>query len=414
MEYKIKKGDTLWAIARDNGTTVDALAKANGISDPNLIYAGNVLTIPTSSQSTASTSGAKYTSASGTSSQPSGNKSASSATTKSSASGIYGGAALYESGKPTYTQSDAVKDAYFKLVEKENEGLPEFVSKYSDRIEALLSGLESREPFEYDFINDPMYRNYRDRYISDGRRAAKEAAALSSTLTGGYGNSYGTVASNEAFGRYMTKLSEIVPSLYEAALKRYDSEGESMLERLGLLRELDGDDYSRYRDTVSDRQNELDYLLDRYKELYDDDYGAYEGLLSQWNRDRDYGRSKDEYERDAAYKAERDRIEDAYKAERDRIEDSFKNSELAIKSASAESKKSSSTSTSKTSSLSKKSEKKTDIELGETARRLVMQVSMIEPDRRGVAEDAIVNSAKKAYKEGKITTKELNYIKGLF
>lgn len=44
--YAIKSGDTLSAIAAAHGTTVEALAKANGISDPNTIQAGANLTIP--------------------------------------------------------------------------------------------------------------------------------------------------------------------------------------------------------------------------------------------------------------------------------------------------------------------------------------------------------------------------------
>lgn len=43
--YTVKAGDTLSAIAAKYGTTVDALAKKNGISNPNLIYAGQVLKI---------------------------------------------------------------------------------------------------------------------------------------------------------------------------------------------------------------------------------------------------------------------------------------------------------------------------------------------------------------------------------
>ena len=48
--YKIKSGDTLTAIAKRYGTTVTALAKANGIKNPNLIYAGASLTVPGSSK----------------------------------------------------------------------------------------------------------------------------------------------------------------------------------------------------------------------------------------------------------------------------------------------------------------------------------------------------------------------------
>lgn len=46
--YKIKSGDTLLAIARRYGTTVSALMKANPqVKDPNKIYAGRSLSIPT-------------------------------------------------------------------------------------------------------------------------------------------------------------------------------------------------------------------------------------------------------------------------------------------------------------------------------------------------------------------------------
>lgn len=46
MTYTVKKGDTLSAIARKHNTTVEALVASNGIKNKNLIYVGQVLTIP--------------------------------------------------------------------------------------------------------------------------------------------------------------------------------------------------------------------------------------------------------------------------------------------------------------------------------------------------------------------------------
>ncbi len=44
--YTVQEGDTLSAIAERFNTTVEAIAEANNIADPNLIYVGQVLTIP--------------------------------------------------------------------------------------------------------------------------------------------------------------------------------------------------------------------------------------------------------------------------------------------------------------------------------------------------------------------------------
>lgn len=46
MNYQIRRGDTLSALAARFGTSVSALAKANGIKNVNLIYAGATLRVP--------------------------------------------------------------------------------------------------------------------------------------------------------------------------------------------------------------------------------------------------------------------------------------------------------------------------------------------------------------------------------
>ena len=47
--YVVQRGDTLASIAQRFGTTVQAIAQANGITNPNLIFAGQQLIIPSGS-----------------------------------------------------------------------------------------------------------------------------------------------------------------------------------------------------------------------------------------------------------------------------------------------------------------------------------------------------------------------------
>lgn len=46
LSHTVQRGETLSGIARQHGTTVAAVAQANGIADPARIYAGKTLTIP--------------------------------------------------------------------------------------------------------------------------------------------------------------------------------------------------------------------------------------------------------------------------------------------------------------------------------------------------------------------------------
>ena len=46
MQYVVQAGDTLSSIAQKFGTTVEAIVRANNLADPNLIFVGQVLTIP--------------------------------------------------------------------------------------------------------------------------------------------------------------------------------------------------------------------------------------------------------------------------------------------------------------------------------------------------------------------------------
>lgn len=60
ISYSVKSGDTLSEIAQRYGTTVNEIVSLNGISNPDIIYVGQYLLVPTSSKAQTNTS-ATYT-----------------------------------------------------------------------------------------------------------------------------------------------------------------------------------------------------------------------------------------------------------------------------------------------------------------------------------------------------------------
>jgi len=49
VDYRVRSGDTLSGIAAARGTTVDELARVNSISNPNLLYVGQIIRVPAGS-----------------------------------------------------------------------------------------------------------------------------------------------------------------------------------------------------------------------------------------------------------------------------------------------------------------------------------------------------------------------------
>lgn len=154
---------------------------------------------------------------------------------------------------------------------------PTYTSKYGTMIEDQLNKILNKESFSYDFNADPLYQNYKDQYTKLGKEAAINAAAATSTLTGGYGNSYAGTAAAQANQQYLTQLNQAIPELYNAALNKYNMEKEDMYNQFNLVQGEENRLYGQYRDTVSDYYSDLSDLR-----------SGHSTALSQENADRDY------------------------------------------------------------------------------------------------------------------------------
>ena len=208
----------------------------------------------------------------------------------------------YENSRPKYSQSQDVTDAWNKVKQLEGSKPADYVSKYGDQIQALLDKILNRDPFKYDFNADPMYQMYKDRYLQQGRMAMQDTMGDAAALTGGYGNSYAATAGQQAYQSYLQGLNDRIPDLRDFAYNAWLNEGDRMNSHLSILQGLDESDYARYRDTVGDYKDELNYYYNRFGDMSDREYNRYLNDASAWEKDRDYWFNKWQWEQEFNYK----------------------------------------------------------------------------------------------------------------
>ena len=213
--------------------------------------------------------------------------------------------------KPVFSESADTASAASALAAAEASGAGAYESKYAGLIDDAAKRILAGEKFSYNIAADPVYASLRERAEKDRRRAVENAAASAAALTGGYANSYGVTAGEEASAKIYDSLTGVIPSLLDAAYKRWQGERDAENDRLRLLMSLEDADYGRYRDAVGDAKDERNYLYGKYSDLSKRDRELFAAALDEFFTDRDYDRRVYESDRDAAYRAERDRVEDA-------------------------------------------------------------------------------------------------------
>lgn len=186
---------------------------------------------------------------------------------------------------------------------------PSYTSPYQDQIDALLSQIQNRPDFSYNYVEDPTYEIYRDQYTREGNLAMRDAIGNSAALSGGYGNSYGTTAGSQAYQAYLGQLNAIVPELEQLAYQRYQDEGTDLYNQLSALSALENAAYGQYRDQVGDYYNDYQLAYQEYsdalaQENYRNEFDYQRGqdnlAYSQWLQE--FEQAQQEAARDLAYR----------------------------------------------------------------------------------------------------------------
>ena len=188
----------------------------------------------------------------------------------------------------SYEPSDVVKQAEAMLQEQLANKPGEYQSQWQTQLDDILNKILNREKFSYDLNGDALYQQYKDQYTTQGKMAMMDTMGQAAAMTGGFGNSYAQSVGQQAYQGYLQQLNDVVPELYQLALDQYNREGDDLYNQYGLYADRENQDYGRYRDSVSDYNNERDYLTNRYYTESEIDYGRYS---DQYNRD--YGQYRD-------------------------------------------------------------------------------------------------------------------------
>ncbi len=178
-----------------------------------------------------------------------------------------------------YTPSQEVISAEEALEELEDSRPGEYESQYTDELERLYDQILGRPDFSYDLGADPMYQQYRQQYMTQGRLAMEDTMGAAAGLTGGYGSSYSQNAGQQAYGRYLQGLNDTVPQLYALALDRYGAQGQALEDRYAMVYDLEQRDRDRYADDYDRWFREYSRAQDALEDIREEDYERYLDML---------------------------------------------------------------------------------------------------------------------------------------
>lgn len=215
-----------------------------------------------------------------------------------------GGSVSFDTASGTWSgMAEYIPEFNFDLT----SGRPSYSSDYSSRIDDMLNQILNREDFSYDLNTDPLYAQYQTQYNREGNRAMNDTLAAAASGAGGM-NSYAVTAAQQANDYYNAQLMDKIPELYQIAYNMYLTDIDNQVRDLGLLQNMDDRQYSRYRDTISDWENDRNFAYN----LYRDDMGDY-----QWNKSFEYNAGRDQinderYENEWNYSVDQNERETAY------------------------------------------------------------------------------------------------------
>lgn len=133
-----------------------------------------------------------------------------------------------------------------------NKVAPTYAGTFESQLSDIYNKIQNREKFSYDVNADPLYQNYKDKYVQQGKLAMRDTMGKAASLTGGYGSTYGQQVGQQTYDAYLQNLSDAIPELYGMAQQQYEREGNDLKAQYAMVGDQRDTEYNKYRDALSD------------------------------------------------------------------------------------------------------------------------------------------------------------------
>lgn len=181
---------------------------------------------------------------------------------------------------------------------------PTYNDRYTERIDAMLDKLLNRDTFSYDHTQDPLFAQYQQQYLREGERAMQDTLGEMSARTGGLASSWAQTAAQQQQNYYASQVADKIPELYQLAYQMYLNDIDQQVTDLGLMQNMSDSQYNRYRDTMSDWQNDRNFAYGVYRDdIADNRY------QNEWDYNVGRDQLEDErYDQEWAYQLAQDAV----------------------------------------------------------------------------------------------------------
>lgn len=142
-----------------------------------------------------------------------------------------------------------------------------YTPQYDAQINELFDKLLNRESFSYNAATDPLYQQYKEQYVNQGKLAMQDTMGQAAALTGGYGSSYSQAVGQQQYDAYLQKLNEVVPELYQLAYSQYQDEGDALKDQYSMYLAKDAQDYERAQANYAQLQNQMSTTADQVQAI---------------------------------------------------------------------------------------------------------------------------------------------------